>query len=143
MFKSRSTVTTIGILFYLLMTSITFAKQTDFETNMMSFNKTSLSPSVTLLSANFDDGEQTLLDFETATNACRDYIGGYLPDAAFLKKSIVEIGDRLRQGYYWSTTINSNCGTQDCRIQVEAPTLVERSENVKNESGDIICITDN
>ena len=139
MFKSRSTIITICFL----MTSVAFAKQTDFETNLMTLNKIPLSPSVTLLSFNSDDNDQTLLDFETAKNACRDYIGGYLPDAEYLKKSIVEIGDRLRQGYYWSTTINSNCGTQDCRIQVEAPTLVERSENAKNESGDIICITDN
>lgn len=143
MLNVRNTIINIGLLFCFLTTSVTFAKQTDFETKLVSLKKTYLSSNVIMLSSNFDESEQTLLDFETAQNACRDYIGGYLPDAKYLKQSITEIGDRLRPGYYWSTTVNSNCDTQNCRIQVEAPTLIERSENPKNESGDIICITDN
>lgn len=143
MFISRNTVTNISIVFCFLITSATFATQTDIETKFTALKKIELSPNLTLLSSNFSDNEQTLLDFQAAQNACRDYIGGYLPDAVYLKKSIVEIGDRLRKGYYWSTTINSNCGAQECRIQIEAPTLTARSENTKNESGDIICITDN
>ena len=84
---------------------------------------------------------QTISDFESAQKACSDFVGGTIAEAPALKEIMKELGARLQPVYYWSSTIGTDCGAQECRIQIEAVTLNERSENAKNPTGALICTT--
>lgn len=89
----------------------------------------------------FDDQEQIITDFEGAQNFCSSVLGGTLPDAQSLQEIIINLGERLKPAHYWSTTPGADCGAEECRIQIEVPTHEQRSENVKNATGALICIT--
>lgn len=89
-----------------------------------------------------DDDGPTITDFASADKACKDIIGGTIPDSVSLKKIVAELGGRLKAQYYWSSTIDTNCGATECRIQIEKSTLNERSENASNPTGALICTTE-
>lgn len=86
-----------------------------------------------------DDGPE-ITGFYEAEQACKDFLGGTIPNAKDLKEIVTELGDRLRADYYWSSTPDTACGGE-CRIQIEKATLKERSENVNNPTGALICTT--
>lgn len=88
-----------------------------------------------------DDSGQTIADFASAQKACQDYVGGIIPDLESLRKIVRELGSRLKPAYYWSTTISTDCGAKECRMQIEMPSYKERSENAENATGAAICVT--
>lgn len=139
MITKQSCLNKLGLFASLLVASTTFAKQSELQANVL--QKTEIAKGVTLLSTLGDDDGQTIADFESAKQACSDFVGGTIAEAPALKEIIKELGARLQPAYYWSSTIGSDCGAQECRIQIESPTLSERSENAKNPTGALICTT--
>jgi len=131
----------MGLLILCLLSSTTFANQVELKARTVMLKKIKISQGAVLLSSESDDG-QTIADFESAQKACKDFVGGELPDAPALKEIIKELSTRLQPDYYWSTTIGTECAAKECRIQIESPTLVERNENVLNATGAAICITE-
>lgn len=141
MITKQNCLNKLGLLTGLFLASTTFAKQNDLKADYLHMQVSELAQGVTLLSTQEEDDGQTISDFESARQACSDFVGGTIAEAPVLKEIIKELGARLQPVYYWSSTIGTDCGAQECRIQIEAPTLNERSENAKNPTGGLICTT--